>query len=146
MNSGISYYLDLAVLVISMAFAMLTLPNLTAAWQTPIITQIEDKTALDSEQSVYTEPTLKTGYDLLMSLVVADNLVPYPKSIRINDTPVIDLDNSWMMHKNENIGIIYSDSGSWKLSTMLHYKITKVEFVQNGGDPYWQYILEEVTP
>lgn len=146
MNSALSYYWDMMLLVLVLALAVINLPVLTNEWDKDIAVRMEDKSALDSENSIYVDDVMKTGADLMMALSIVDSMIPYPRSIRINETPVIDLDNAWIANKTSNLISIYSSSGNWKLGTMLNYQITNVEFVNNGGDPYWQYTLEEVTP
>lgn len=146
MNSALSYYWDMMLLVLVLAIAVVNLPILTTEWSNGIAVRMEDKTALDSDNSIYVDDVMKTGADLMMALAIVDSMIPYPRSIRINDTPIIDLDNAWIASKTSNLISIYSSSGNWKLGTMLNHQITKVEFVENGGDPYWHYTLEEVTP
>lgn len=140
MTSGSSYYWDLVLLVVILALATVNIPKITVKWSKPIFAEIEDKSALDSEGAIYVTPTEKTGADILMSLVVMDENNPYPKAIKINNGPVIKLDAEWMVHKNANIGTVFSGYGDNSLGNMLSWKVKKVEYVYSGT-PHWHYIL-----
>lgn len=105
------------------------------------ISYTEDKTALDVQNSLYMYEDIKTGKDLMMSLVVVDDNVAFPRSIRINNTPIIDLNNAWIINKYTNIVKVYETGGQWKLGNMLDWKIQEVKYEYNSGDPYLHYIL-----
>lgn len=140
--SGISKWLDFVLLIVIIAASVVILPVVFQEYSTPILQSIEDKTALDVKNALYVGNEEKTGADLLMSLVVVDEYTPYPRAIRINNTPIIVLDKSWVSSKYRNISIIYSTSGAYKLGNMLDWEITSVSYVPNNGSPYIQYILE----
>lgn len=144
MGRGSDYWLDAMLLVLMMALSLINLPALAKEWSVPLSSGIKDKSTVVSTAGVYHEDTVKTGQDLLMSLIVLDDYVQYPRSIRINDTPIIDLDTAWMTNHSANVSAIYNINGQWKLGSMLNYTITKVEYVENNGDPYWHYVLEDV--
>lgn len=139
-------YLEIAISIfIYVSSALLTLTLLMFA-QDPIITQGSDKTFIESTGvQVWDEHELY-GEDILLMLLNLDSMSPYPKAIRLNDSPVIKLDNQFLVYKITNVGNIYTESGEYKLSTMLDWKVTSKEFVYSGTDaPYIQYILEEVV-
>jgi hypothetical protein len=138
----IAKWLDFMLLVIFLAigFSMSTL--LLRSLGTSLVSYPEDKTALDTNNAIYVSETQKTGVDLLMSLVVTDDLNAFPRSFRIANTPIIDLNNDWVIEKSTNIAVIYSPGGSYKLGNMLNRKIKRTEYVQNGDDPYIRYWFE----
>lgn len=142
MRHGIFEWLDIAILVLVMSMSVMQFPILFEETSKPIIKDYEDKTALFAGGSVYTELANKTGAELMMSIVNADENTPYPRSIKINNTKIIDLDNAFIANKQLNISGIYSSSGEYKLGTMLNWNIESVTFVQDkiNGD-YWHYVL-----
>ena len=140
---ALSKWFDLVLLILILTIGVLLLPFVFIELNTPIMSKIEDKTALRVENALYVGHVNKTGADLFMGLVVVDEFLPFPKSIRINETPVIDLNKTWIANKYGNINKIYSEEGEYKLSKMLDWNITSVEFIENGGDSYWQFRLEE---
>ena len=142
MRDAIGWWVDLAIGVVLMAMCMINLGGLTTEWNTPIADAIEDKTMQKGNLSSYVNEDIKTGRDLLMMLQVADEYTPYPKSIRINDTPIIDFTADWYTQKTAHINLVYSATGEYRLSTLLDKKVLSIEYVENNGDPYWHYITE----
>lgn len=145
MSEIIEKYIEIAVSIfLYIVSASLTLTVLVFARE-PIILQGSDKTFIESAgiQQLYENETY--GYDILMMLMNVDDMAPYPKAIKINNTPVIKLSNEFIAYKMRNVSLIYANSGEYKLSDMLHYKVVSEEFVYNGPDaPYIHYTLEEV--
>lgn len=144
MDSNVTHeWIDFAILVVLMGVATILIMPLMIELKTPIITDYSDKTVLDATGSIMTEAEIKTGADLFMAISNTDLNIPYPRSIRINNTPIIDLNNAFLTNLSANLAMIYTDSGDYKLKSMLNYKITSVEFVHDttNGD-YWQYTLQ----
>lgn len=144
MHNTVSIWLDVAILVLVLGMAVTNITPLLVEASKPIVKDYEDKTALKSYGDTYTESRVKTGADLVASLLNLDENIPYPRSIRVNNLPIIDLDNAFITNKQPNISAIYSKYGDFKLSTMLEWTITKIEFVYDpvNGD-YWHYVLVE---
>lgn len=143
MTSVIEKYIELSISVfLYITSAALTLTLLVLA-SDPIITQGSDKSFVESAGIQQVQESTEYGRDLLLMLLNTDPMTPYPRAIKINDTPVIKLDNDFIAAKMRNISAIYSASGPYKLSTMLNYKIASYEYVYEGtGAPYIQYRLE----
>lgn len=143
MGKGIDYWFDLLLAVVMMALTVINMPVLATEWVRPLSSGIVDKTTIETDYSLYVEDKIKTGADLLMMMVVADEYTQYPRSIKINETPIIDLDDTWIANKSINISKIYNINGSYKLGGMLEYEITSTTFVENSNDPYWHFGLED---
>lgn len=112
----------------------------------PIIIQGTDKTYVDALGVQEWETHEKYGRDILFSLINTDIMSPYPRAIKINDTPVIKIDNLFLTTKMRNVAMIYSSTGEYKLSTMLDWKVTSEKYVYDDGDfAYIHYTLEEVS-
>lgn len=139
---GIQKFYDIMILVFVAIGCTLLLPLYFTVMFTNPISYTEDKTALDVQNSLYMYEDIKTGKDLMMSLVVVDDNIAFPRSIRINNTPVIDFNNEWIVNKYTNIVKVYETSGQWKLGNMLEWKIKEVKYEYNSGDPYLHYILQ----
>ena len=140
---GIAKWFDLMLLILVLSAGVTMLPTLFVEYSMPIMSYTEDKTAMDVNSGLIVDETVKTGADVFLSLVVADEYCPFPRSIRINDTPVIDITKEWLSNKYTNLQNIYSSSGNYRLSVMLDWTVTSIEYVENGGDPYIQYRLED---
>lgn len=140
---GIAKWLDFMLLVLVLAAGITMLPTFFLECSTPIISYHEDKTAKDINSGLSVGEVEKTGADLFLSLVVVDEYCPFPRSIRINDTPVIDITKDWLSQKYSNLQKIYRSDGDYRMSDMLDWTVTSVEYVENGDDPYIQYRLED---
>lgn len=111
----------------------------------PIIVQGSDKTFIESTGVQEHYDSELFGYDILLMLMNVDDMTPYPRAIRINDGPIIKIDNSYVAYKMKNVALIYDAEGDYKLSLMLNYKVTTQEYIYDiPGTPYIQYTLEEV--
>lgn len=137
-------WLQLAVLVLVLGMGSFNVSALFREASTPIIRDYQDKTALDAKGSLMVEGAIKTGADLMFALINSDLNLPYPRSIKINSSPIIDLNNEFIANLDTNLALIYSSAGEYKLSTMLDYKVTKVEYIWDdiNGD-YWHYTLSQ---
>lgn len=143
MTSILEKYLEVAISIfLYVTSAALTLTLLVFA-QDPIITQGSDKTLVESAGVQQMYESTEYGRDILLMLLNTDPMSPYPKAIKINNTPVIKLDNDFIASKMRNLAAIYSANGQYKLSTMLDYKVSSYKYVYEGTDaPYIQYTLE----
>lgn len=143
MSDVIDKYLEIAVSIfIYVSCAVLTV-SLLICCQDPIVTLTNDKTFVESEGVQQLEEHKTYGSDLLAMLINVDIMSPYPKAIKINNTPVIRMDNEFLAYKMRNVGSIYSSGGQHKLSLMLDYVVTSTRYVYKGADaPYIEYILE----
>lgn len=139
---SIQKWLDLAVLICMLVIGTPFVIMITIEASNPITSYEPDKTAIDTEMGLIVDDVKKTGADLLMSLAVTDDLIAFPRSIKINDTPIIDIDKAWVIDKSSNIARIYSETGQYKLGIMLDWFVESVTYVNNNGDPYLHYILE----
>ena len=111
----------------------------------PIVELGSDKTFVESTGVQKTYEQELYGSDILMMLLNTDAMTPYPRAIKINDTPVIKLDNSFITAKIRNTGNIYSPSGQWGLKNMLDWKVVSKKYVYDDPEgPYIHYELEEV--
>lgn len=136
-------FMDLVILVLLLAMGGLNLPSFFNELSKPIVSTVEDKTALNANGELRVDDVRKTGSDIFMSLVVADEYTPFPRSIRINDTPIIDLNKEWLADKYSNLSTIYAANGQYKLGSMLGWVLKEEYYVNNNGDSYIQYILTE---
>lgn len=139
---SIQKWLDLALLICMLVIGTPFVIMITIEASNPITSYEPDKTAIDTEMGLIVDDVKKTGADLLMSLAVTDDLIAFPRSIKINDTPIIDIDKAWVIDKSSNIARIYSETGQYKLGIMLDWFVKSVTYVNNNGDPYLHYILE----
>lgn len=141
---GIERWLDLILLIIVLGFGVIVLNVCAVEYSNPLSTKVEDKTVVKTEEELLIDDSIKTGKDLLMSLVVVDEFVSYPRAIKINDTPVIQFTDSWIVSKNQNIAQIYSATGEYRLGLMLDWKIESVRYVyENNGSGYLWYKLTQ---
>lgn len=141
---GIERWLDLILLIIVLGFGVIVLNICVVEYSSPLSTKAEDKTIVKTEEELLIDDSIKTGRDLLMSLVVIDEFISYPRAIKINDTPVIQFTDSWIVSKNQNIAQIYSTTGEYQLGLMLDWKIESVQYVyENNGSGYLWYKLTQ---
>lgn len=120
---------------------------------TAITANYEDKTQLTSRGGVdkpqvqladgtFIDGTKFTMADLVLSLFNMDRMNPYPKAIKVNDTPVVRFTNSWMVDLNNNVSSLCSSGGSHKFGAILDKQIVKVTFVHDDNGDYWHFITE----
>lgn len=143
MNKTTAYLFDVVMLVLVMGWSILNLPALMRATNEPIIAGIEDKTALEVNGSIYDSSAVQTGADLVAALLNVDANTPYPRAIKVNDSPVMKLDGAFYANKQNNLSLMFSASGDYKLSTMLDYSVESVTFVPDNNGDYWHYVLIE---
>lgn len=139
-------YIEFVTTIVLVAVAATITVVLVSQCATPIVELTDDKSMVPSTGVQEWEEHTLYGRDLLLMLINLDLMSPYPKAIRINDTPVLRIDNSFIMYKMRNVATIYASSGQYKLSTMLDWEITNIDYVYSGeGAPYIQYTLEDVA-
>lgn len=114
--------------------------------QKPMISYTEEKSALDTNDVISEPKAYRYGKDLLASLVNSDELAPYPNAIRIDDSPVLKLDSTFMVMKFDNLVKVYSATGSYRLSTKLNDKIKDVRFENYGGVDCLHYYITTTPP
>lgn len=107
------------------------------------------KEDLDNGES-YTQ---KTAADLLMYFATLDRADMTPNRIKVNDTPIITIDDEFIEYKYENIETLFSDTGKYKFSSLLDdgtgnpevIKSIDIEFEDKDTDyenPYYHIIIE----
>lgn len=139
-------YIEFVTTIVLVAVAATITVVLVSQCATPIVELTDDKSMVPSTGVQEWEEHTLYGRDLLLMLINLDLMSPYPKAIRINDTDVLRIDNSFIMYKMRNVATIYASSGPYKLSTMLDWEITNIDYVYSGeGAPYIQYTLEDVA-
>ena len=114
--------------------------------QRPMISYIKDK-SVEFTDDVISEPTAdRYGKDLLAALVNTDEFAPYPNAIRIDGSPILKLDSTFIVMKFVNLGEVYSSSGQYKLSTKLNNKIQAVRFETYDGVDCFHYYITTTPP
>jgi hypothetical protein len=123
-------------------------------WNKNLVTSREDKTAWDTEGSIYLDGidlnsdtyvntygnTFTNGSELLMGLLVADEGNPFPEAIKINDGSIINMNNAWISNKYAEVASI--SSGGTKLINMQNWKISSMRLEYDAsGNTYWHFIL-----
>jgi hypothetical protein len=146
------YFEAIFVLLIVGAATSLIL-MLVMLTQEPIINPSEDKSMVAVNGALDDFGEGLTGHDLLLMLMNVDSMTPYPRAVKINDTPVIVIDEKYVASKMGNLAVIYNSGGSYKLSTLLDKQVVSQEYVYDdvsdtNGDgepdsPYIHYVLED---
>lgn len=145
MTEVVEKYIELACIIFLFVLSAFLTANLLWVASDPIINLGEDKTFQESAGVQTWDYHHIYGKDILLMLLNTDEMTPYPRAIKINDTPVIKLDNAFMATKMRNVSAIYSSSGNWKLSSMLNWEVISSDYVYEGADaPYIHYVLEAV--
>lgn len=146
MNDVLDSLFEVIIYIIVCIIAAASTLSFVAATRQPVLLNVEDKTMIESIGTQYRYEAEVYGRDLLLMLLNTDAMSPFPKGIKINDSPVIRIDNEFISHKMENIGVIYSSSGAYKLSAMLDYIVKSTTYVYKSPDipnsPYIHYVLE----
>lgn len=111
-----------------------------------MVSYTNEKTAIDTEDIISEPAADRYGKDLLASLVNTDEFAPYPNAIRIDGSPVLKLDNTFVVMKFVNLAEVYSSTGPYKLSTKLNNKIQAVRFETYGGVDCFHYYITTTPP
>lgn len=88
---------------------------------TPMISYIDEKSALDTEDIVSwfdennKNSNVRHGKDLLLALLNTDEYACYPNAIKIDNSPVFKLDMSFQTQKVTKMKEIYNPSGAYAL-------------------------------
>lgn len=137
-------YIVLCTMVIVFAASTSIILHLLATASEPGVVSGTDKSLLESTgvQEGYEQEL--TGYDVLLSLLNTDTMTPYPRAIKINDSPVLKLDASFLTNQIPSVAIVYNTGGQYQLGNMLEWKVVSHEYVYDDGDtPYIHFILED---
>lgn len=139
MSKLVDDWLDLMLLVLILALSMYLCRPLCAEWTKSLISNMYDKTTIVPAGTISSETPDLTGRDIAFMVASVDQDIPYPKSIKIGDSSIIDFDKAWFADKETNIEGTLRGPLRDKLDTVVQ----EVIFVENGGDPYWHYIFKE---
>lgn len=146
---------ELVAVVLIICLFVVNSSYLISYWNTSIVYNREDKTAMDASSAIevynidfnsdsYKNTygnTLKTGKDLIMSLLLVDEGTPYPRRLKILNSEIINLNNDWVSHKYSELAKLEVNAGV-KLTAAKDWKITAVELKHDSsGKPYWYYEL-----
>lgn len=138
---SINLWYELIFLLFMLLAAATGVTSVLYCCNSEIVSYTEDKTALDTFDIDNIVAYPRYGRDLLVSLVNTDENAPYPNAIKIDDSPILKIDNAFHTKKFSNIGNVYSSTGEYKLSTKLGKPIKAVKFeVINGTDVFHYYI------
>ena len=143
MTNDLTDWFDIVILILVMSAGMLTVVPLTHEWNTPILSVYEDKTVVDANNLFDSSNTLY-GKDILSMLMVADQQMGKPAAIKINESPIINIDSAWCGNRDAEIEDVLSRLGVIGLRDKLSWTVTSVNFVDTGLESYWHYTLEEV--
>lgn len=142
---GIEKWIDLVVLILALLVGTTMSGICLRVYSEPIASRYENKSTVQSFEAIMVDADVKTGKDLLMGLVITDSLMPYPRAIRINDTPVIRMTDDWVINKNRHVAEIYSPVGLYKLGNMLDWEVVEVIFVHDDAEgDYLSYTLQQI--
>lgn len=143
MTDGISDWLDIVILVLVMGAGIVTgFMPLAQEWNRPIMSVVEDKTMVLTS-NLFDASSVQTGKDVLGILIVADQFMTSPRALKINDSPVLVIDETWVANRDSNIRQLYDIAGTVKLGAMLNWKVISITYVEDVT-PYWHFKLEEV--
>lgn len=139
---SIEKWTDLVVLILVLLVGTTMTGICLRVYSEPIASRYEDKSTVQSFEAIMVDADIKTGKDLLMGLVIVDALMPYPRAISINDSPVIRMTDEWVVNKNRHVAEIYKVGGDYGLGGMLDWEVDEVVFVHDAveGD-YLKYVL-----
>ena len=146
MAAGVTHeWMSFASLIVVLGTSVILMQPLMQETSTPIIKDYEDKTALDAAGSIMMDLENQTGAAIMMALSNTDLNVPYPRAIRINDSPVLKLDNEFQSDLGSHLAMIYSPSGRYKLKNMLDWNIIGVIYVYQTNDPKYTDIITDMN-
>lgn len=137
---AISQWFDVVILILVMAIGSSFTVTLFQVLQRDAIVRTEDKTMMDVDNAIYLSDGPETGADILMTLLMVDDYIPYPRAIKINDNPIIKLDKAFISNKHVLINQIYNGSEQ-NLKSMITWKVTSSEFDYKRDTPCIHYIL-----
>lgn len=127
-------YFETIFVIIFLVFGLSTASTLFYITKEPIAVTYEDKTAKTVQDALVVGKPVYTGRDLLSVIMVMDEFVPYPRKIRINDGPVILLDNAFITNIERKVLDVYATYLVGKDDLPLTFS-----YDYNGG--YIQYRL-----
>lgn len=145
MRAGVAW-LETIVLGIMLCLGAACMSTFIVIMNTSMVSYTNEKTAIDTEDIISKPAADRYGKDLLASLVNTDEFAPYPNAIRIDGSPVLKLDNTFVVMKFVNLAEVYSSTGPYKLSTKLNNKIQAVRFETYGGVDCFHYYITTTPP
>lgn len=145
MRAGVAW-LETIVLGIMLCLGAACMSTFIVIMNTSMVSYTNEKTAIDTEDIISEPAADRYGKDLLASLVNTDEFAPYPNAIRIDGSPVLKLDNTFVVMKFVNLAEVYSSTGPYKLSTKLNNKIQAVRFETYGGVDCFHYYITTTPP
>lgn len=145
MRAGVAW-LETIVLGIMLCLGAACMSTFIVIMNTSMVSYTNEKTAIDTEDIISEPAADRYGKDLLASLVNTDEFAPYPNAIRIDGSPVLKLDNTFVVMKFVNLAEVYSSTGPYKLSTKLNNKVQAVRFETYGGVDCFHYYITTTPP
>lgn len=145
MRAGVAW-LETIVLGIMLCLGAACMSTFIMIMNTSMVSYTNEKTAIDTDDIISEPAADRYGKDLLASLVNTDEFAPYPNAIRIDGSPVLKLDNTFVVMKFVNLAEVYSSTGPYKLSTKLNNKIQAVRFETYGGVDCFHYYITTTPP
>lgn len=145
MRAGVAW-LETIVLGIMLCLGAACMSTFIVIMNTSMVSYTNEKTAIDTKDIISEPAADRYGKDLLASLVNTDEFAPYPNAIRIDGSPVLKLDNTFVVMKFVNLAEVYSSTGPYKLSTKLNSKIQAVRFETYGGVDCFHYYITTTPP
>lgn len=141
MKNSTDLTLELITLIAALLLGVMAIGIMMQEWSNPLSLSYVDKTMQPADLSVYSSFSTMDSTDVVLSFMIIDEEQPYPKSIRINDTPVVDFTADWYTRRTTHVNQMYSSAGDWKLVTLINKNIADVSYVLNNGDHYWHYVI-----
>lgn len=145
MRAGVAWF-ETIILGIMLCLGAACMSSFILVMNSDIISYTEEKTALDTDDIISEPAADRYGKDLLAALVNTDEFAPYPNAIRIDGSPVLKLDNTFVVMKFVNLAEVYSATGQYKLSTKLNKKIQAVRFETFNGVDCFHYYIDNTPP
>ena len=134
------------MLVVMLLSGATSLTSVVVMLDKPVISYTSEKTALDSFDIEHVEGYERYGRDLLAALVNTDENAPYPNAIKIDNSPILLIDNTFHTRKFSVIAEVYDGSGQYQLSNKLDLPIKAMRFEVIGGKDVMHYYITSNSP
>ena len=141
-----SIWYEMIMLMVMLLCGATSLTSVVVMLNKPIITYTNEKTALDSFDIENIEAYPRYGRDLLAALVNTDENAPYPNAIKIDDSPILLIDNTFHTRKFSVIAEVYDSGGPYQLSNKLDLPIKAMKFEVIGGKDVMHYYIQQNPP
>lgn len=141
-----SIWYEMIMLMVMLICGATSLTSVVVLLNQPIISYTSEKTALDSFDIENVEETKRYGRDLLASLVNTDENAPYPNAIKIDNSPILAIDNTFHTKKFSVIAGVYDSSGQYGLANKLNKPIKAMRFEVIGGKDVMHYYIDQTPP